>query len=49
MKKYVVSVFVNFCLVKRYVTESVEIAEIMVEHITDEVTDVSIREVYLNA
>jgi len=47
MKKYIVSVFVNWCIVKRYVTESVEIAEIMVDHITDEVTDVTIREVYL--
>jgi len=45
MKKYIVSVFVNFDIVKRYVIESIEIAEMLKEEITDDITDVCIHEV----
>jgi len=45
MNQYIVSVFVGFSMVKRYVTESLEVAELLAAEIEDDIMDVSIAEV----
>ena len=45
MNQYIVSVFVGFSMIKRYVAESLEVAEMLAEEIEDDIMDVSIAEV----
>ena len=45
MNQYIVSVFVGFSMIKRYVAESLEVAEMLAEEIEDDIMDVSITKV----
>jgi hypothetical protein len=45
MKKYIVDVLIGFQSVKKYVVETLDIAEMIAENFRDDVTDVVIREV----
>lgn len=48
MNKYIVEVLIGFQSVKKYVVESLDIAEMIAENFRDDVTDVIIREAIVN-
>lgn len=45
MKKYIIEIMIGFQSVKKYVAETFDIAEMLAENFSDDVTDVIIREV----
>lgn len=47
MKKYIVEILVSFQTVKKYVTDSIDIAEMIADNYSDDYHDVVIREVVL--
>jgi hypothetical protein len=45
MKRYIVDVLIGLHSAKKFVVDSLDVAEMMAEHFRDDVTDVVIREV----
>lgn len=45
MKKYIVDVLIGFHSAKRFVVDTLDIAEMIADNLRDDVTDVIIREV----